>query len=273
MSPFLYKEANVKVISGEEEAIFGWITVNFIQGVFMARRRVPTWGILDLGGASTQNTFSYKGSKIVKVGQRSYRLFAKSYLDAGLARIHERFLELLVNWGDKKEDNKGNILSPCHHKGFSESFDIGGQTVSLVGDPNSEVCRELIDAMLFCAQEKPNQECPFKNQPKLTGKLVAFSAFHTVIDRIGAVICEDKPITVEQIGCAAKKYCSKPYNVVKPQDEGYTKFTCLWGNYVYKLFTEGYKMTPEKKIFVAKELKGYSLSWIIGAVLQKTDLI
>ena len=103
VSPFLYKEANVKVISGKEEAIYGWITVNFIQGVLTARRRVPTWGILDLGGASTQNTFfNRRKSNIVRVGKRSYRLFAKSYLDAGLARIHERFLEFLANWDGKK---------------------------------------------------------------------------------------------------------------------------------------------------------------------------
>jgi len=273
-SPFLYNEQNVRVISGKDEAIYAWITVNFIQGVLTAPgRRQRTWGTLDLGGASTQNTFFYKMGETRKVGKRFYRLFAKSYLDMGLQSIHERFLELLVNWDDKTEDDEGNIKSPCHHNGFKETFDVGDQKVGVVGEPNSEVCRELVDAMVFCTKKTPNQECPFNDQPKLTGKLLAFSAFHTVIDRIGALICEDKPVTIEQIGCAANKYCSKPYHVVKPADEGYTKFSCLWGHYVHELLSNGYRMPQNREIYVKKELKGYSLSWIIGAVLDKTELL
>ena len=126
--------------------------------------------------------------------------------------------------------------------------------------------------MLFC-KERKSKDCPFHDQPPLTGRFIAFSAFHTVIDRIGAVICEDKPVTIEQIGCAATKFCSKPYNVVKPIDEGYVKFSCLWGNYVYELLSKGYKMPQNKQIYVQKELKGYSLSWIMGAVLYKTELL
>lgn len=277
VSPFLYKKENAQFISGKDEAIFGWITVNFIQGVLTSRRRQATWGTLDLGGASTQNTMFYRRktdqTTPLTVGGRSYRLFAKSYLNTGLARIHERFLELLVDWDDKTEDDEGNINSPCHHDGFKETFDVEDHKVGVVGVPNSELCRELVDAMLFCTKKAPNQECPFDDQPKLVGKFMAFSAFYTVIDRIGAIVCEDKPVTVEQIGCGAIKYCSKPYNVVKPADEGYTKFSCLWGHYVYELLSKGYQMPPQKQIYVKKELKGYSLSWTIGALLYKTDLL
>ena len=120
--------------------------------------------------------------------------------------------------------------------------------------------------MSFCAQEKPNQP-----QPMPTGKLVVFSAFYTVIDRIGGMICEVKPVTIEQIGCAANKYCSNLYSVLKPQDEGSTKLSCLWGHYVIKLLTKGYKLVPKKNIFVTKELEGHSLSWITGAVLANTE--
>ena len=278
-SPFLFKDDNVKVISGKEEAIYAWITVNFIQGVLTSpRRRVFSWGVLDMGGASTQNAMRLfrkpeLSGTILKLGKKNYKLFAKSYLDMGLARIHERFLEFLDKWENKTVDDKGYTKSPCHHDGFSETFEVEGQEMSIIGEPNSEMCRQLIDDMLFCTNRFPNQECPFDDQPQLTGRFVAFSAFHTVIDRIGAVICEDKPVSIEQIGCAAKRFCSKPYNVVKPVDEGYAKFSCLWGNYVYELLQKGYKMPEKKKILVQKKLKGFSLSWIMGAVLFKTELL
>ena len=273
-TPFLYKDGNVKVISGKEEAIFAWITVNFIQGVLTSQKKQKvSWGVLDMGGASTQNAMHrYRGSPHstnLKVGQRNYRLFARSYLDMGVARIHDRFLEFLSAWENKTVDYEGYIKSPCHHEGYDEVFDVGAESgIDIVGEPNSDLCRKLIDDMLF-----NKVGSGFDDQPQLKGKLVTFSAFHTVIDRIGAVVCDDKPVTVEQIGCAARKFCSKPYKVVKAIDEGYGKFTCLWGNYVYELLRQGYKMPQSKKIFVQKEMKGYSLSWIMGAVLYKAELL
>ena len=46
---------------------------------------------------------------------------------------------------------------------------------------------------------------------------------------------------------------------------------CLWGNYVYELVSKGSKMPQNKNIYVQKELKRSSLSWIMGAVLYKTE--
>lgn len=99
-SPFLFKDDNVQVISGKEEVIFAWITVNFIQGVLTSPTRSRfSWGVLDMGGASTQNTMSLfmkpKHSTTLKLGRKIYRLFAGTYLDMGLTRIHDRYLEFL----------------------------------------------------------------------------------------------------------------------------------------------------------------------------------
>ena len=143
-SPFLFKDDNVQVISGKE-AIFAWITVNFIQGVLTSPKRSRfSWGVLDMGGASTQNTMSLfkkpKHSTTLKLGRKIYRLFARSYLDMGLARIHDRYLEFLDQWEKKSLANVGGVeyvKSPCHHKGFMES--IGPEDMNVIGEPNSEV--------------------------------------------------------------------------------------------------------------------------------------
>lgn len=144
-SPFLFKDDNVQVISGKEEAIFAWITVNFIQGVLTSpKRRGFSWGVLDMGGASTQNTMSLfkkpRHSTTVKLGKKIYRLFARSYLDMGLARIHDRYLEFLDQWKNKSLANVGGLeyaKSPCHHEGFMGS--IGSESMNVIGQPNSEV--------------------------------------------------------------------------------------------------------------------------------------
>lgn len=46
--PFFFKPAYVQVLSGEEEGVFGWITVNFLNGFFNNPSGV-TMGALDLG--------------------------------------------------------------------------------------------------------------------------------------------------------------------------------------------------------------------------------
>ena len=144
-SPFLFEEDNVQVISGKKEAIFAWITVNFIQGVLTSPKRPRfSWGVLDMGGASTQNTMSFfkksKHSTTLKMGKKSYRLFARSYLDMGLASIHDRYLDFLDQWGKKSVAKMGGVeyvKSPCHHEGFMES--IGPEDMNIIGEPNSEV--------------------------------------------------------------------------------------------------------------------------------------
>ena len=144
-SPFLFKDGNAQVISGKEEAIFAWITVNFIQGVLTSPKRQRfSWGVLDMGGASTQSTMSLfkkpKHSTTLKVRNKIYRLFARSYLDMGLARIHDRYLEFLDQWEKKSFAKVGAVVyvkSPCHHEGFMES--IGPEGMNIIGEPNSEV--------------------------------------------------------------------------------------------------------------------------------------
>lgn len=144
-SPFLFKDDNVQVISGKEEAIFAWITVNFIQGVLTSRRRPSfSWGILDMGGASTQVTMRLfkrpQHSTTLKLGNKVHRLFARSYLDMGLASIHDRYLEFLDQWKDKSFRIMGGlkyVKSPCHHHGFMESMKPEG--MNIIGEPNSEV--------------------------------------------------------------------------------------------------------------------------------------
>ena len=46
----------VKVLTGEQEGIFGWMTVNFLQGNFL-KGPLHTSGVVDMGGASIQITF------------------------------------------------------------------------------------------------------------------------------------------------------------------------------------------------------------------------
>lgn len=55
-TPFKFQDKWARVISGEEEGVFGWITVNYLASTLVPQGGT-TLGALDLGGASTQITF------------------------------------------------------------------------------------------------------------------------------------------------------------------------------------------------------------------------
>lgn len=56
--PFTFNpETDVKVVSGAFEGIYAWISLNFLKGRFAPGNSGSTFGILEIGGASHQNTF------------------------------------------------------------------------------------------------------------------------------------------------------------------------------------------------------------------------
>ncbi|KAI8586395.1 nucleoside phosphatase GDA1/CD39, partial [Geranomyces variabilis] len=101
-----------RVISGELEGIYGWITVNYLKGGFDAAVSVNgtarhTYGFLDMGGASTQIAFEptpdmaiahnedLTGLKLRFLGgeEVSYRVFVSTFLGFGVNEARRRYLE------------------------------------------------------------------------------------------------------------------------------------------------------------------------------------
>ena len=88
-SPFLYKEDWVSVITGDEEAVFAWIAVNYAHDMFRYRDPLQTTGTLDLGGASLQIAFvpetaeEYDSFQVTMAGV-DYFVYVESLLNFGL---------------------------------------------------------------------------------------------------------------------------------------------------------------------------------------------
>lgn len=59
INTFSYKKGDSKVISGQDEAVYDWVTVNFLKGAFSGKDK-KTYGALDMGGASHQNAFQVR---------------------------------------------------------------------------------------------------------------------------------------------------------------------------------------------------------------------
>nr|DAD34507.1 TPA_asm: hypothetical protein HUJ06_005147 [Nelumbo nucifera] len=52
--PFLYTRSSIRVLNGKEEAYYGWVALNYKMGSLENSMKVPTLGVLDLGGSSLQ---------------------------------------------------------------------------------------------------------------------------------------------------------------------------------------------------------------------------
>ncbi|MED6209433.1 putative apyrase 7 [Stylosanthes scabra] len=175
-SPFVCRKKWVKIISGTEEAYFGWIALNYHSGILGLNPRKRTYGALDLGGSSLQVTFegdqhlNTETSLFVKIGSVNHHLTAYSLAGYGLNEAFDKSVAHLFDreFRSKRVDlprQQIELKHPCLHKGYKEQFTcsrcsfnnhVGGNPIGngkmldirggsgvplvLVGHPNWQQC-------------------------------------------------------------------------------------------------------------------------------------
>eukprot|EP00808_Paulinella_micropora_P024357 g60069.t1 len=101
-SPFKFQRSYARVISGEEEGVYGWLAVNYVFNTLLNTPPLDVYGVLDMGGSSTQITFRplhdvLAGYFPIRLLQEKIRLYTHSYLYFGHEQIVVRtFTELLT---------------------------------------------------------------------------------------------------------------------------------------------------------------------------------
>jgi len=98
--------SSVRVISGEEEGLFGWLSVNYLMDGFgSSSSDRATYGFLDMGGASTQIAFEpspeeqEKTQNLIDVQLRTiggeeinHKIFVTTWLGYGTNQARERYV-------------------------------------------------------------------------------------------------------------------------------------------------------------------------------------
>ncbi|XP_055456230.1 ectonucleoside triphosphate diphosphohydrolase 2 isoform X2 [Psammomys obesus] len=103
--PFDFRGA--RILSGQDEGVFGWVTANYLQENFIKyawvgrwiRPRKETLGAMDLGGASTQITFETISSSEdpdsevhLRLYGQHYHVYTHSFLCYGRDQVLQRLL-------------------------------------------------------------------------------------------------------------------------------------------------------------------------------------
>lgn len=120
-TPFRIKdcESNVRIISGEEEGVYGWVAINYLMDGFDSHgiadkgqeKHSSTYGFLDMGGASTQIAFEPStlarkehADNLLDVNLRlldgadvHHPVFVTTWLGYGTNQARERYVDALLH--------------------------------------------------------------------------------------------------------------------------------------------------------------------------------
>ncbi|XP_037660433.1 ectonucleoside triphosphate diphosphohydrolase 1 isoform X2 [Choloepus didactylus] len=305
LSSYPFDFQGAKIITGEEEGAYGWITVNYLLGKFTQKlgwfnliieeNGQETFGALDLGGASTQITFVPQDDIESPANALQFRLYGKDYsvyTHSFLCYGKDQALwQKLAK--DIQESSNGTLQDPCFHPGYEKKVNISDlynnpctkrfeKTLSfkqfqIQGTGNYQQCQQSILG-IFNTSDCPYSQCSFNGifLPPIRGKFQAFSAFYYVMNFFNLTsekVSQEKAIDVME------KFCSKPWVEVKTTfdriKEKYLSEYCFSGAYILSLLLHGYHFTAENwaNTRFKEKIRNTDAGWSLGYMLNLTNLI
>ncbi|XP_038123669.1 ectonucleoside triphosphate diphosphohydrolase 2-like [Cyprinodon tularosa] len=301
--PFLYKEA--RILTGQAEGAYGWVTVNYLLENFVKYGFVGRWlnpgrsttGALDLGGASTQITFQTSQKlenqdnlmKLTLYG-KTYTLYTQSFLCYG----QDQFLRKLLAHLIQRQHATGQLINPCYPRMFNISMNLekdifdspctkeyrpaqySQMTIKVVGNGDYNQCVKTVSE-IFNFSHCSYSMCSFDGvfQPKVTGSFMAFSAFYFTqkyIKEITNITLTSPSRAVE----AATLICNMTIREIMDktnQSEKYMKNICAMSNFVQILLTNAYHFDEASfpSISFQKKAGGASVGWALGYILNVSN--
>ncbi|NWI62611.1 ENTP8 diphosphohydrolase, partial [Todus mexicanus] len=303
--PVAFKGA--RILTGEEEGAYGWITINYLMDSFTKYSpKAHTWirpevakifGALDLGGASTQISFMPKGS-VINWNKAStftlygykYNIYTHSYLCYGQNEMLRRLAkELIVVRGELGVDH------PCYPKDYNETVSLssfrtspctnqsdprltlGDRNVTLEGRGNASGCLAAVKKLFDFSACGQSQDCTFDGvyQPPVRGQFIAFSAFYYNFKFLNLT----KGQSLDTVRETIKHFCTRSWEDLSSSypEENPVRLPkyCANANYILTLLLDAYKFneTSWKNIFFQMKAGSADVGWTLGYMLNLTNMI
>lgn len=282
-SGFLFADRNARILSGEEEGVFGWIAANYLAGnlneagVFNASSSI---GALDLGGASTQITFAPPvGADILSdlfvwsgpqhVG--SVRLYTHSYLQFGSTQIVSRQnAQLIANSG-----GSSIVSNPCYNTGYVFNFTSGNSQVQMLGTSDPVACAASVRLLLNLQNEcfyPDNCAVAGEYQPVVPQSYIfyAFSAFPAITGDVGLT----GTFSLDDVKTQRDVLCAMNYTtaMTKYPESEYISTACVSLSYVYSLLVDGYHLSSaSSNVQFITDVNNVEVSWALGGMLYEIN--
>ena len=261
-SKYVIKRKNIRVIDGIEEGVYGWLSVNHLQGNL--KNNLPTKGAIDLGGASFQIALQVGDNELVNdaltvtIGPKKIRVFAHSYLGYGVDVSSRTITKSIAAVRMTNE-----IENPCFPKGYNTT--VG--KIQVTGSGNFDQCASLTEKILVEGPDFETVNIPGLAQTKEfvgMANLYFVNAFYK--------LKEDS--TFEELKQKGTELCATPWSELekkygdKPKALPYVPTYCYCAAYQYSFLTKGFKFADGNvKLIKADTIDEVDLSWTIGAML------
>lgn len=245
-------------ISGQQEAVYGWLTVNYALGKLASEG--GTVGALDLGGYSTQIAFvpadaAGAPTTSVSLGGRTYAVYAESYIGYGAdyVRPHLNHNACFPKGVDKGTGQYGACVSK--HEATLKPSACPGKSCGLAQPGDAKGVGTL--------------------QPALPAgvEFYALGVFQFVHDFFKLAPDSTPAALAEAAGGKNGKggYCGTPWQQIteqyKGEDERYLKNYCFDAAWIGALLKNlGFPATSDAITWTAK-VGEFEAGWTLGAAL------
>ncbi|XP_071325314.1 ectonucleoside triphosphate diphosphohydrolase 3 [Trachinotus anak] len=299
--PFSFQ--NASIISGQEEGLYGWVTVNYLMGNFLEKNLWNTYvrpeggktvGSMDLGGASTQIAFvvqdDLKGPDYmhVKLYGYPYNIYTHSFLCYGKNEAEKRILDKIM----QESSDPTYIMNPCYPEGFNITYEASfiydtectkkpknydpDQEIYMVGVPDSDKCGSIVKS-IFDFETCSSSQCSFDGveQPPVTGEFMAYAGFFFT----ARALLMNGTSDLHQFNSSVRKFCHTHWTVLRQEkywiSDRYLKTYCYAAHYVFTMLADGYKFDEEtwRNIHFEREVKKTSIGWSLGYMLSMSNMI
>ncbi|KAG7273713.1 hypothetical protein CRUP_003541 [Coryphaenoides rupestris] len=194
--PFMFQDASI--LTGQQEGLYGWVTVNYLLGNFVEKNLwnafvrpdgAQTVGSMDLGGASTQLAFVVDGELhgedylALRLYGYDYNVYTHSYLCYGKDEAGKQILDRIAR--DSKD--LSDIPNPCFPGGSNTTLKASSiynspctkkpanfdpdQELVFVGVPDMKKCQAVAYAGFFyiaraCCLNRPTEDGGSSNKQR-----------------------------------------------------------------------------------------------------------
>lgn len=274
-SDFMFQDNWARIISGEDEGIYEWITINYIKnGGALPDRLSTTFGALDLGGASTQISFRSRRRRLLRrkeafplqINDSKYELYSHSFLHYGADEARAKHSRHIA---------ADNTQNPCYPVGYVD------EETNLSGSSNWDECLRTVSELFDPSKCLDEGEQCF-DSASLTqlasneDKFVATSAFVFAWDylQLKTGSNTDDLATLDK---QAKRICNLEFSQQMRQYQQYKRrrggssirtttkphAQCFNAAYSYHLLSKGYSMPISNTPIEVDDIK----SWTLGMML------
>ncbi|CDK25716.1 unnamed protein product [Kuraishia capsulata CBS 1993] len=185
--------SHMNIIDGEVEGLYGWIAMNYLMNTFQDSS--ATYGLLDMGGASTQISFQPNQEEAtehssalynIKLGPGlDYGIFCASFLGYGINQAHNKYIDTLKEQAESTGAGNGGIIhDPCLPKGLIKDDDP-----QVEGSGDFEQCMKLMYPLLTSTEHSETSSCSTNEPQEVSSCLLSDSipSFDFNVDRFVGV--------------------------------------------------------------------------------------